>query len=159
MLDLLAAGSTVTDAVQEALAHDDQPELRQLGVLDARGNVAHHTGSDVTPWSGAIARAGMLALGNLLAGPEVLVSMAAVADPESLPADVDGVGMARRALDALHAGQRAGGDRRGQQSASILVVPLQGDHNAAPVLDLRADDDAAPLEVLEALLGSAAQGA
>ncbi len=158
-LDLLAAGSTTEAAVRDALGQDDRPQLRQLGLLDANGRAAHYTGADVSPRSGAIARPDMLALGNLLTGPEVLVSMAAVADPESLSAQVDGLGIARRALDALRAGQRAGGDRRGQQSASILVMALDGNRDDAPAIDLRADDDAAPLDMLDALLERVAQGA
>lgn len=158
-LDLVAAGSSTEAAVRAALGQDGRPELRQLGLLDRLGRAAHHTGADVSPWSGAIARPDMLALGNLLTGPGVLAAMAAVADPESLPAQVDGLGIARRALDALHAGQRAGGDRRGQQSASILVTALDGERDDAPVIDLRADDDPAPLDLLDALLEHAVQGA
>ena len=159
-LDLLASGASAATAVTGALAQDDHPELRQLGVLDARGIAAHHTGTDVTPWSGAVARRGMLALGNLLTGPEVLAAMAAAADLESSREPLDRLALARRALESLRAGQRAGGDRRGQQSASILVVSLASEaQGARPVLDLRADDDPQPLDILGELLEDVIQGA
>lgn len=159
-LDLLATGASSESAVSGALAQDDQPELRQVGVLDAHGVAAHHTGADVTPWSGAIARPGMLALGNLLTGPEVLIAMAAAADLENAREPLDRDGLARRALESLRAGQRAGGDRRGQQSASLLVVSLTSDDSdAQQVLDVRADDDPHPLDLLEDLLEDRRQGA
>ena len=114
-LAMLRAGYSAETARDSLLASDPGRENRQLGVVDATGRAASFTGSRCLVWAGDTTAAGLSAQGNILAGPKVLSEMVR-AYSES-----DGE-MAERLLAALHAAQAAGGDKRGQQSAAILVV-------------------------------------
>lgn len=154
--------STPERALAAALATDDQPERRQCGVLDLTGRGAVHTGSGTVGWAGhhigapaiagvqdGIRRPPTLALGNCLAGPEVLDAMcAAVLTPTS------GDELARQLVDALLAGDAAGGDIRGKQSAAVVVARIdpeaQWPHTS--VVDLRVDDHPEAPAVLAELL-------
>jgi uncharacterized Ntn-hydrolase superfamily protein len=140
-LRLLREGRAASDIVQTLLATDSGRESRQLHVIDARGAVAAHTGTDCVDWCGHLAGDGFSIAGNMLAGPAVLdeTAKAYVAEP-SLP-------FARRLLAAMHAGEHAGGDKRGRQSAALLIHERED----WPALDLRVDDHADPLSELDRL--------
>jgi len=137
-LKLLRDGQAASDIVKTLLAADSGRESRQLHVMDARGAVAAHTGSDCVDWCGHLEGHGFSVAGNMLAGPAVLdeTAKAYVAEP-SLP-------FAQRLLAAMHAGEFAGGDKRGRQSAALLIH----EHEDWPALDLRVDDHADPLAEL-----------
>jgi uncharacterized Ntn-hydrolase superfamily protein len=140
-LKLLREGRTASDIVQALLATDSGRESRQLHVMDARGGIAAHTGVDCVDWCGHLEGDGFSVAGNMLAGPAVLAETAKayVAEP-SLP-------FARRLLAAMRAGERAGGDKRGKQSAALLIHEQED----WPALDLRVDDHPDPLSELERL--------
>lgn len=153
---------TPEQALAAALATDDQPERRQCGVLDLTGRGAAHTGSGTVGWAGhrigapmiadvqdGIRRPPTLALGNCLAGPEVLDAMcAAVLTPAS------GDELARQLVDALLAGDAAGGDIRGRQSAAVVVARIDPEAQwpYTSVVDLRVDDHPDAPAVLAELL-------
>ena len=133
-------------ALTEVLAHESQPGDRQLGLLDAAGNSAGHTGSSCVREAGHIAQRNVIVLGNMLASQDVL--------PQMVEAFRDASGdVAERSLAALRAGDRAGGDVRGHGSAALLVAPGGTDASAIDRrFDLRVDAAAAPLEELARLL-------
>jgi uncharacterized Ntn-hydrolase superfamily protein len=137
-LKLLREGRTATDIVQTLLAADSGRESRQLHVMDARGAIAAHTGADCVDWCGHLEGDGFSIAGNMLAGPAVLdeTAKAYVAEP--------GLPFARRLLAAMHAGEFAGGDKRGRQSAALLIH----EREEWPALDLRVDDHVDPLAEL-----------
>lgn len=137
-LQLLRDGRSATQAVDALVGPDAGRAHRQLHVVDAAGRSAAHTGADCVPWAGHVGGDGVSVAGNLLAGPQVVQQTldAYLAAPE-LP-------FAERLLTALAAGQVAGGDARGQQSAGILVYGTED----YPDLSLRVDDHAAPLDEL-----------
>ena len=114
-LALLAAGLDARAALDTLLARDPERAHRQLAIVDARGRVAVHTGTSCNDWAGAHIGAGYSCQGNILTGAEVVAAMARAYET------TEGE-LARRLLAALVAGQEAGGDKRGKQSAAILVV-------------------------------------
>jgi uncharacterized Ntn-hydrolase superfamily protein len=135
-LDLLAAGATPEEALSSLLAEDRGRERRQLGILDAQGRTAHHTGKETGPWAGARTGRDYTAQGNILVGEEVL---AAVAEHFERSAG-SGLPLAERMILALEAGQRAGGDKRWGlfQSAAIRIADPRdpgraGDHVALAI--------------------------
>jgi uncharacterized Ntn-hydrolase superfamily protein len=134
-LALLASGAKATDAVRLLTAADDGRHLRQLHVMDRRGQMAAYTGNDCTAWCGHICKPTFSLAGNTLAGAGVLEAMA-----EAYEAKVE-LPFARRLIATMHAGEAAGGDSRGRQSAALLVH----DQEDYSLLDLRADDHADPL--------------
>ncbi|HEV7205114.1 MAG TPA: DUF1028 domain-containing protein [Jatrophihabitans sp.] len=147
-LRLLGDGVSADAVVRRLVEGDPGSAERQLGVVDATGGAATHTGADCLDWAGGIAAPGVAVQGNILAGPQVVESMKQAwdASPE-LP-------LAHRLLAALAAGDQAGGDRRGRQSAALLVVRPGagyggGDDIAA---DLRVDDHSDPVSELGRLL-------
>ncbi|MBF4160775.1 DUF1028 domain-containing protein [Nocardioides acrostichi] len=155
LLAHLAAGARPDQAVATLGALDPEPTLRQVGLVDAAGRSAWHTGSACTPFAGEIdlgtAVHGVV-LGNLLVGRTTLEATAGVlgdAPPPQRPGE-----LAALALTALRAGQRAGGDSRGQQSAALLVGagPAQDWTPPDLAVDLRVDDHHRPLEELARLL-------
>jgi uncharacterized Ntn-hydrolase superfamily protein len=146
-LSLLEQGLTAEEVVARVTAADDGREHRQLGVVDSNGGSATFTGGECMEWAGGRTGPGYAAQGN------ILVSGATV---DALAASFEGsVGrpLAERLIDALAAAQSAGGDRRGQQSAALLVVERDGGYAGLSdaVVDLRADDHAAPVEELARL--------
>ncbi|MEZ5094093.1 DUF1028 domain-containing protein [Nocardioides sp.] len=177
----IADGQPPEVALRAAMADDDGRDYRQVAVLTLDGDTATHTGRQCTPWAGTRRRPGLLTAGNYLTGPEVLEAMVASFDeagPELPPGretsfvELDGSHAARavpapvarlaaRLLRALVAGQAAGGERRGQQSAALMVAggagPLRGGPENDSVsdldIDLRVDDAGAPLAELHRLLG------
>src|SRR3954465_15247829 len=113
---LLEEGLTAQDAVQRLVDEDEKPEHRQVGVVDAEGGSASHTGGSCLDWAGGVAEAGVAIQGNILAGPQVVDAMKRAWDESG------GQPLAHRLLAALVAGDDAGGDRRGRQSAALFVV-------------------------------------
>jgi uncharacterized Ntn-hydrolase superfamily protein len=140
-LALLAAGASAADTVRLLIAADEDQDIRQLHVMDRMGRFAAHTGAECLEWCGHLVMPGFSLAGNILAGANVLETMAAAyeAAPEQT--------LARRLIGALKAGEQAGGDKRGRQSASLLV---HGDKEWS-LIDIRVDDHADPLAELERL--------
>lgn len=147
-LSLIGAGSSAREALDQLIAADPGRDERQAGVVDARGRSASHTGSGCLPWAGGRSGRGYAAQGDLLAGPAVIDAMGTAFEGS------DGEPLAQRLLDALRAGDEAGGDRRGRQSAALRVsCPGAGFGGSANVpLDLRTDDHAQPIDELARLL-------
>ena len=125
---------------------DDQREHRQLGVVDAQGRAATFTGSECFDWAGGRAGEGYCCQGNILTGAEVVDAMCDAF--EAARGD-----LATRLLSALEAGDRAGGDRRGRQSAALLVVREGGGYGGGSdvSVDLRVDDHQEPIPELQRL--------
>ena len=148
-LALLKAGSDAQQTLDSLVSGDDRREQRQVGLVDAHGRAATFTGTECNPWAGGVAGDGYAIQGNILTGPEVVGSM-----HEAWLASKDEPALARRLFAALSAGDSAGGDRRGRQSAALLVVsPGAGYGGGNDVLaDLRVDDDPEPLTELARLL-------
>lgn len=145
---LMQSGRTAAQALTALVAADAAPTTRQGGLVDAAGTSAAHTGADCIPWAGHEHGDGFSAQGNCLAGPEVVAGMVAAWHAGSaLP-------IARRLLAGLQAGDAAGGDKRGRQSAALLVVaPGAGYDGGNDVLvDLRVDDHPDPVGELARLL-------
>jgi uncharacterized Ntn-hydrolase superfamily protein len=149
VLALLEQGCDPAAALQEVLAGDDAAETRQLGVVTADGRAASHTGSGCSEWAGHETGPGYAVQGNILAGPEV-VSEIARAYRET------GGTLAERLVASLEAGQAAGGDSRGQQSAGVIVERVgardEGREGVDRVTDLRVDDHAEPIAELRRLV-------
>jgi uncharacterized Ntn-hydrolase superfamily protein len=148
-LALLEAGRSAASTVQQ-LTHDD-PDApnRQLGVVDRAGRVASYTGSRCLQWAGGMCGRGYAVQGNLLAGAQVVEAMA-----EAYEAS-DGTPFVHRLVHALLAGDEAGGDRRGRQSAAVKVWRGEpgGDPTDVDVLaDLRVDDGELPVHGVAAML-------
>src|SRR5262245_15500686 len=134
-LALLAAGASAADALRLLTAADEGRHLRQLHVLDRQGHFAAHTGTDCNPWCGHLCKPTFSVAGNTLAGARVLGAMA-----DGYEANIE-VPFARRLILAMQAGEAAGGDARGRQSAALLIH----DQEDYSLLDLRTDDHPDPL--------------
>jgi uncharacterized Ntn-hydrolase superfamily protein len=138
---LLREGQKPRDIIKTLIAADDGRESRQLHIMDAGGDIASHTGRDCVEWCGHIEGDGFSIAGNMLAGARVLDdTKAAYIANENLP-------FAQRLIAAMRAGEAAGGDKRGKQSAALLIY---GDEEWS-ALDLRVDDHTDPLGELERL--------
>jgi uncharacterized Ntn-hydrolase superfamily protein len=148
-LALLGTGVCAADTVAGLVAADPGRATRQLGVVGADGPGATYTGGDCRDWAGGTAGDGYAIQGNILAGPNVVDVMRA-----TWLASDQGVPLARRLLTALRAGDDAGGDRRGRQSAALLVVCRGGGYGGTSdvVVDLRVDDHPDPVRELARLL-------
>jgi uncharacterized Ntn-hydrolase superfamily protein len=148
-LALLREGVSADDVVARLTADDDGRAERQLGVVDGQGRSATYTGEECLEWAGGRAGPGYAAQGNILVSA---ATVGALADTFERTA---GRPLAERLLDCLDAAQAAGGDRRGQQSASLLVVEKEGGYAGLSdvLVDLRADDHERPLEELRRLYG------
>jgi uncharacterized Ntn-hydrolase superfamily protein len=141
-LELLEQGLPAEQVVAEATARDNSRDHRQLHVVDGGGRSAVFTGAACVPWAGAEAHDGFSVAGNMLSGPEVLPAMVAAYKAHN------GQALPLRLMAALQAGEAAGGDKRGRQSAAMRIVTDQ----PYPWLDLRVDDDPDPVGRLKALL-------
>ena len=143
-LALLRQGLSAEDVVKRLTEADDGREQRQLGVVDARGRAATFTGSECYDWAGGRTGAGYAVQGNILISAETVEALA-----ETFEATA-GKPLAERLLDCLDAAQAAGGDRRGQQSAALLIVEKDAGYAQLSdvVVDLRVDDHERPLEEL-----------
>jgi uncharacterized Ntn-hydrolase superfamily protein len=146
-LEMLALGRSAEDVVQILTGADADREQRQLGVVDAAGNAASFTGAECITWAGGTIGEGYAVQGNILAGPGVVGSMAEAYERT-------GGDLAARLVAALTAGDGVGGDRRGRQSAAVLVVSPGGGYGGTTdvVVDLRVDDHAHPVRELSRLL-------
>jgi uncharacterized Ntn-hydrolase superfamily protein len=142
VLDALARGLSPDLALASALAGDEGRGLRQIHVVDRHGHTAAHTGDNCVEWCGSVDGDGFSVAGNMLANGEVVVATAKVFSARTdLP-------LAERLMAALQAGQDAGGDRRGRQSAALMVTTTED----FPDINLRVDDHGEPLVELSRLL-------
>jgi uncharacterized Ntn-hydrolase superfamily protein len=146
-LALLRHGLTAEEVVQRLTGDDDGRAQRQLGIVDGSGRAATYTGPECPEWAGGRAGDGYAAQGNILVSDETADALAKTFESTA------GSPLAERLLDCLDAAQAAGGDRRGQQSASLIVVgPGQGYAGLSDtVVDVRVDDHRRPLEELRRL--------
>jgi uncharacterized Ntn-hydrolase superfamily protein len=151
-LRLMDAGHSAREALDAMTAGDPQRAQRQVGMVDAKGRVASFTGAECMAWAGHREGEYFAVQGNLLAGEGVLQAMS---DAFTRARGTPGTELADRLLAALEAGQAAGGDRRGQQSAALLVVRANGGPGGDNdrFIDLRVEDHAEPITELGRLLG------
>ena len=140
-LDLLDQGLGAHEVVSRLAAADAGREVRQLHVIDARGESAQHTGADCVPWCGHRSGDGYSMAGNMLAGAQVLE------ETERAYVGNARLAFAERLMAAMEAGERAGGDKRGKQSAAILIHATED----YPLLSMRVDDHPEPLAELRRL--------
>lgn len=143
-LSLMEAGGAPEAALETLLAGDPEQAHRQVGLIDAQGRTAQHTGEECLAWAGQRAGKHYAAQGNILAGPEVIDAMAEAFEKST------GRLLGERLLAALEAGQAAGGDRRGQQSAALLIVREGWGYGGGNdrFRDLRVDEHAEPIAEL-----------
>jgi uncharacterized Ntn-hydrolase superfamily protein len=144
LLDRLAAGEAPADALAAELGADTGDRLRQVAVVGADGQVVAYTGAGCIPFAGDLQGDGWSAQANLMASEEVWPAMGRAFEA------AEGT-LARRLLAALEAGEEAGGDVRGRQSAALLVVPAEGEPWQRTV-ELRIEDDPRPLDELSRVL-------
>ena len=146
-LEMLERNLSAQETLRKLLADDRSPQVRQFAVVDAKGRVAAHTGTECLDWAGHVTGKGYSCQGNILAGAKVVESMAR-AYVETSGDLID------KLMQALSAGQAAGGDRRGQQSAALLVVREKGGYEGFTdrYVDLRVDDHPTPIEELKRVL-------
>ena len=143
VLDGLARGLTPAAAIQGALAGDEGLGIRQVHAVDRFGRSAAWTGQNCVSWCGSVSADGISVAGNMLAGEAVIRETLRTWNVN------DDLAMPERLLLAMDAGEAAGGDRRGRQSAAMVMVTTED----FPDLNLRVDDHAAPLTELRRLLG------
>ena len=146
-LALMAQGLSAQQALDQLVAEDEGRARRQVGLVDAQGLAATFTGHECNAWAGGLTGTYFAAQGNILASGATVEAMAKTFE------EAQGE-LADRLVTALAAGQAAGGDRRGRQSAAVLVVRSEGGYGGCNdrYLDLRVDDDPAPIERLRALV-------
>jgi uncharacterized Ntn-hydrolase superfamily protein len=151
-LALMEQGKSAGETLKDLISADSRSEVRQLAIVDAKGTVAVHTGEKCMEWAGHAVGDSFTIQGNILAGPQVLQAMktayeSARSQPNSELADW--------LVAALQAGDQAGGDRRGKQSAALLVVRANGGPGGDNdrYIDLRVDDHTEPVVELTRLLG------
>jgi uncharacterized Ntn-hydrolase superfamily protein len=148
-LELLEQGKSAEEALKERLAGDDKREIRQVGIIDAKGGAAQFTGKECVAWAGGRTGKNYACQGNMLTGKEVIDAMADTFEKTKGP-------LAWRLALALEAGDKAGGDKRGKQSAALLVVRVKNDW-AGRYIDFRVDDHTAPVTELLRILGKAVE--
>jgi uncharacterized Ntn-hydrolase superfamily protein len=146
-LALLRKGLTPEQVLKRLLAEDKDREQRQVGIVDAKGRAAAFTGKKCLPWAGHLVGKGYTVQGNILAGEQVVKAMAQAFE------NTKGE-LAERLMAALEAGESAGGDARGKQSAALLVVRKGGGYGGFDdrYIDLRVDDHPEPVKELRRLL-------
>lgn len=146
-LAMLEGGKDAAATVAALTAADPDRDRRQLGIVDAKGRAAAYTGAGCLAWAGHKTGENFSVQGNTLAGEKVVDAMAEA----FLAAKGE---LADRLMEALAAGQRAGGDKRGQQSAALLVTRKNGGYggNNDRYIDLRVEDHEKPIEELKRLL-------
>ena len=146
-LALLAQGKSAKEAIDAVLEKDPGKELRQVGIVDSKGNSFAFTGKNCMPWAGSKKSDNLCIQGNLLTGPEVIDAMFNSFEKQRGELSV-------RLITALAAGEKAGGDKRGKQSAAILVVRANRGPNGLGdrELDLRVDDHPEPISELARLM-------
>lgn len=146
-LDLLASGLEASAVLEQLLAEDAERGQRQVGIVGVTGSPASYTGDGCFSWAGGKTGADYTCQGNILVGEETVLAMAASFEQSTGP-------LSKRLLEALAAGQAAGGDSRGQQSAALLVVREGGGYGGFNdrMIDLRVDDHPQPIQELQHLL-------
>lgn len=142
-LDLMGSGLSARTTLDRLLAADEGREKRQVGLVDARGRAATFTGTECMTWAGGVTGEGFACQGNILVGEEVITAMAEAFAKA-------GGDLVDRLLSALIAGDAAGGDRRGRQSAALLVVRQAGGYEGGNdrYVDVRVDDHPAAVSEL-----------
>jgi uncharacterized Ntn-hydrolase superfamily protein len=143
ILDGMARGLPPSAAIEGALAGDEGSGLRQVHAVDRFGRTAAWTGRNCVEWRGSVSAEGISVAGNMLAGEPTIVQTLRTWNVE------DELPMPERLMEAMLAGEAAGGDRRGKQSAAMVMVTTED----FPDLNLRVDDHAEPLGELRRLLG------
>ena len=146
-LELLRRGATPEEAIQKLTADDENAADRQVGIVDAHGRSATYTGAKCTDWAGGAAGSNYAAQGNILTGKGVVDGLIrGLTETRGYLAD--------RLVAALRAGQAAGGDRRGQQSAALYIAKPGGGYAGLNdrYVDLRVDDHPTPIEELARIL-------
>jgi uncharacterized Ntn-hydrolase superfamily protein len=148
-LALLREGLSAQEAVDRLTAEDEGRAERQLGIVDGQGRAASFTGPGCNDWAGGRTDDGYAAQGNILVGAETVDALAATFEATA------GLPLVERLIECLAAAQAAGGDRRGQQSASVLVVERNGGYAGLSdlLVDLRVDDHESPIQELRRLYG------
>ena len=146
-LALLRQGLSADEAVARLTEADEKRAQRQLGIVDGQGRAASYTGDECLDWAGGRTGTGYAAQGNILVSAGTVDALAETFE------ETAGQPLVERLLDCLDAAQRAGGDSRGQQSASLLVAAPGGGYAglADSVVDLRVDDHKLPLAELRRL--------
>jgi uncharacterized Ntn-hydrolase superfamily protein len=144
-LALLRDGASAPSALEILMANDPGRDVRQVGIVDAKGRSAAWSGQSCTSWFGHRTGPDYAIQGNMLTGAEVIDGMeqAFLATPE--------LDLAERLVQVLEAGQRGGGDKRGRQSAALLIYKVE----TYPYLSLRVDEHATPITELRRVLGVA----
>jgi uncharacterized Ntn-hydrolase superfamily protein len=142
-LEALESGQPAATAMETILARDASPEVRQVGLVDANGESAAHTGRETLDYAGHRTAPYVAVQGNILVGPEVVESMLQVFQECRGP-------LGERLMAALEAGQQAGGDKRGRQSAALKVVRSRGGYDGVDdrLVDLKVVDNPEPLTEL-----------
>jgi uncharacterized Ntn-hydrolase superfamily protein len=147
-LELLREGLSAEEVVERLTTADEGRDHRQLGVVDGQGRGASYTGAECLDWAGGRTGDCYAAQGNILVSAETVDAIAETFEAGSGP-------LAERLMDCLDAAQAAGGDRRGQQSAALLVVEKDAGYAGLSdvVVELRVEDHERPLEELRRLFG------
>ena len=142
-LELMEQGKSAQETLEILLAEDPEKEMRQVGLIDAKGNAATFTGNECYDWAGGVSGTHFAAQGNILVDEKTVDAMVRVFT------ETEGT-LAERLLGALDAGQEAGGDSRGKQSAALYVVKEKGGYGAFNdrYVDLRVDDHPDPIKEL-----------
>jgi uncharacterized Ntn-hydrolase superfamily protein len=146
-LRLMAGGLSAQETLEKLVEADEERDRRQAGMVDAHGNAAAYTGKECFEWAGHIVGEGFACQGNILVSEETVQAMAWTFEESQGE-------LAERLVAALEAGQEAGGDSRGRQSAALLVVREKGGYGGFNdrYLDLRVDDHPTPIQELKRLL-------
>src|SRR5437764_5240040 len=146
-LELLASGLSAAETLQQLISADEGQADRQVGILGLTGTPVTYTGEKCFPWAGGHVGADYSCQGNILVGDETVLAMARTFEQTTGP-------LCDRLVAALAAGQAAGGDSRGQQSAALLVVRERGGYGGFNdrFIDLRVDDHPQPIEELQRIL-------
>ena len=146
-LKYLEDGNSPKEVIKKLRAEDDNDQSRQVGIVSANGDSATFTGDDCYDWAGGISGENFACQGNILVGEETVQAMADTFKSETGD-------LANRLVTALEAGQKAGGDKRGRQSAALLVVKENGSYGGYNdrYIDLRVDDHETPIQELKRIL-------
>lgn len=146
-LDMLRKGMPPQDVIAELIRDDEHASQRQVGIVDMQGSSATYTGDECMPWAGGKSGTNFAAQGNILAGREVVEALVSTFE------QTRGC-LADRLVTALRAGQAAGGDRRGKQSAALYIAKPKGGYSGFNdrYVDLRVDDHPEPIEELARIL-------
>jgi uncharacterized Ntn-hydrolase superfamily protein len=146
-LELMAGGLSATEVMEQLIAKDQDRASRQVGIIGIDGAPASFTGDECYPWAGGHVGEHYTCQGNILVGEETVLSMARTFEQAKGH-------LADRLVVALAAGQAAGGDSRGQQSAALLVVRQGGGYGGFNdrFIDLRVDDHPQPIDELQRIL-------